>query len=105
MKTSFSTISMLSSGNETLISNYNNEEVIIDGTIKVSNTWADDTVGGVQVKKLENFTNSITQLFVGNNQMVMARWLQCHSSSDLVHLRSRQLGSWRGSQEVPMDLF
>ena len=61
-------------GNETLISNYNNEEVIIDGTIKVSNTWADDTIGGVQVKKLENFTNSITQLFVGNDQMVMARW-------------------------------
>ena len=61
-------------GNETLISNYNNEEVIIDGTIKVSNTWADDTIGGVQVKKIESFTNSITQLFVGNDQMVMARW-------------------------------
>ena len=43
-----------SNGNETLISNYNNEEVIIDGTIKVSNTWVDDTIGGVQVKKLEN---------------------------------------------------
>ena len=63
-----------SNGNETLISNYNNEEVIIDGTIKVSNTWADDTIGGVQVKKIESFTNSITQLFVGNDQMVMARW-------------------------------
>ena len=36
---------------------YNNEEVIIDGTIKVSNTWADDTIGGVQVEKIENFTN------------------------------------------------
>ena len=63
-----------SNGNETLISNYNNEEVIIDGTIKVPNTWTDDTIGGVQVKKIESFTNSITQLFVGNNQMVMARW-------------------------------
>ena len=43
-------------GNETLRdSNYNNEEVIIDGTIKVSNTWADDTIGGVQVKKIESF--------------------------------------------------
>ena len=61
-------------GSETLISNYNNEQVIIDGTIKVSNTWADDTIGGVQVKKIESFTNSITQLFVGNDQMVMARW-------------------------------
>ena len=57
-----------------MISNYNNEEVIIDGTIKVPNTWTDDTIGGVQVKKLESFTNSITQLFVGNDQMVMARW-------------------------------
>ena len=48
-----------SNGNETLISNYNNEEVIIDGSIKVSNTWEDDTIGGVQVKKIESFTNLI----------------------------------------------
>ena len=62
------------SGNETLIQNYNNEQVIIDGTIGITNTWADDTIGGVQVKKVQSFTQSVTQLFVGNNQMVMARW-------------------------------
>jgi hypothetical protein len=61
-------------GNETLISNYNNEQVIIDGTITVNGSWIDDTIGGVAVKKIENFTESISQLFVGNNQMVMARW-------------------------------
>ena len=62
------------SGSETLIQNYNNEQVIIDGTIGITNTWADDTIGGVQVKKAQSFTQSVTQLFVGNNQMVMARW-------------------------------
>ena len=62
------------SGNETLISSYNNEQVIIDGTITVNGSWIDDTIGGVAVKKIENFTESISQLFVGNNQMVMARW-------------------------------
>ena len=62
------------SGNETLISNYNNEQVIIDGTIAVNGSWSDDTIGGVAVKKIENFSESISQLFVGNDQMVMARW-------------------------------
>ena len=63
-----------SNGNETLITNYNNEKVIIDGTINVTGQWIDDTIGGVGVKKVESFTESITQLFVGNDQMVMARW-------------------------------
>jgi len=62
------------SGNETLISNYNNEQVIIDGTIAINGSWVDDTIGGVAVKKIENFSESISQLFVGNDQMVMARW-------------------------------
>ena len=35
-----------SSGNETLITNYNNEKVIIDGTINVTGQWIDDTIGG-----------------------------------------------------------
>ena len=61
-------------GNETLISNYNNEEVIIDGTISINGSWTDDTIGGVAVKKNIGITQSISQLFVGNNQMVMARW-------------------------------
>ena len=42
-------------GNETLITNYNNEQVIIDGSINVTGTgqWIDDTIGGVGVKKLK----------------------------------------------------
>ena len=62
------------SSNKTLISNYNEEKVIIDGTIPISNTWLDDQIEGTPVKKIESFTSTITQLFVGNNQMVMARW-------------------------------
>ena len=42
-------------GNETLISNYNSEQVIIDGTIAVNGSWVDDTIGGVAVKKIKNF--------------------------------------------------
>ena len=61
-------------GNETLISNYNNEEVIIDGTVSIDGSWTDDTIGGVAVKKNIGVTQSISQLFVGNDQMVMARW-------------------------------
>ena len=62
------------SSNKTLISNYNDEKVIIDGTIPISNTWLDDKIGSTPIKKIESFTSTITQLFVGNNQMVMARW-------------------------------
>ncbi len=45
-------------GNETLISNYNNEQVIIDGTVSVDGSWTDDTIGGVAVKK-KNWYHSI----------------------------------------------
>ena len=62
------------SGNKTLISNYNNERVIIDGTIPITGNWSNETIGSTPVKKIESITSSITQLFVGNNQMVMARW-------------------------------
>ena len=41
------------SSNKTLISNYNEEKVIIDGTIPISNTWLDDQIGGTPVKKIE----------------------------------------------------
>ena len=49
-----------SNGNETLITNYNNEQVIIDGTINVTGQWIDDTIGGVGVKKVESFTESVS---------------------------------------------
>ena len=45
------------SGNETLIQNYNNEQVIIDGTIGITNTWADDTIGGGKLKKYKALPN------------------------------------------------
>jgi hypothetical protein len=60
-------------GLPTVIKNYQNETVIIDGTIEVNGTWSDDPDNN-NVKLIENITSPITQLFVGNNQMVMARW-------------------------------
>ena len=71
-------------GNETLISNYNNEEVVIDGTISIDGSWTDDTIGGVAVKKNIGITQSISQLFVGNNQMVMARWPNAKFSDNTI---------------------
>ena len=57
----------------TVIKNYQNETVVIDGTIEIDGTWSDDPDNN-NVKLIENITSPITQLFVGNNQMVMARW-------------------------------
>jgi hypothetical protein len=57
----------------TTIKNYPNETVVIDGTIDISGTWADDPDDN-NIKLVENITSPITQLFVGNDQMIMARW-------------------------------
>ena len=57
----------------TTIKNYPNETVVIDGTININGTWADDPDNN-NIKLVENITSPITQLFVGNDQMVMARW-------------------------------
>jgi hypothetical protein len=57
----------------TIIKSYENETVVIDGTIVVNGVWSDDTDDSA-IKFIENVTSPITQLFVGNDQMVMARW-------------------------------
>ena len=58
------------SSNKTLISNYNEEKVIIDGTIPISNTWLDDQIGGTPVKKFKSFTFPKTQFL-----WVIIKWL------------------------------
>jgi hypothetical protein len=57
----------------TIIKSYENETVVIDGTIEVNDVWSDDPDDSA-IKFIENVTSPITQLFVGNDQMVMARW-------------------------------
>ena len=57
----------------TIIKNYENETVVIDGTMEVNGAWNDDSQNSA-IKTIENITSPITQLFVGNDQMVMARW-------------------------------
>lgn len=57
----------------TIIKNYQNETVVIDGTIEINGTW-DNDVNNNNIKFIENISMPITQLFVGNDQMVMARW-------------------------------
>lgn len=57
----------------TIIKSHEDETVIIDGTIGISGQWNDD-IDDSSIQVIDNITSPITQLFVGNNQMVMARW-------------------------------
>ena len=57
----------------TIIKSHEDETVIIDGTIGISGQWNDDTDDS-SIQVIDNITSPITQLFVGNDQMVMARW-------------------------------
>ena len=57
----------------TIIKSHEDETVIIDGTIEISGQWNND-IDDSSIQVIDNITSPITQLFVGNDQMVMARW-------------------------------
>ena len=57
----------------TLIKSFDGETVVIDGTIEILGQWNDDNSNS-SIKVLNGIDDQITQLFVGNEQMVMARW-------------------------------
>ena len=57
----------------TLIKSFDGETVIIDGTIEIVGQWNDDNANS-SIKVVNGIDDEITQLFVGNEQMVMARW-------------------------------
>ena len=57
----------------TLIKGFDGETVIIDGTIAIEGQWNDDNENS-SIKFVNGIDDEITQLFVGNEQMVMARW-------------------------------
>ena len=57
----------------TLIKSFDGETVIIDGTIAIEGQWNDDNANS-SIKVVNGIDKDITQLFVGNEQMVMARW-------------------------------
>ena len=57
----------------TLIKSFVGETVIIDGTIAIEGQWNDDNANS-SIKVVNGIDDPITQLFVGNEQMVMARW-------------------------------
>ena len=62
-----------SNSSPTLIKNFAGETVVIDGTIEILGQWNDDNSNS-SIKVVNGINNQITQLFVGNEQMVMARW-------------------------------
>ena len=57
----------------TLIKSFDGETVVIDGTIEILGQWSDDNSNS-SIKVMNGIDDHITQLFVGNEQMVMARW-------------------------------
>jgi hypothetical protein len=57
----------------TLIKSFDGETVVIDGTIEILGQWNDDNSNS-SIKVMNGIDDHITQLFVGNEQMVMARW-------------------------------
>ena len=57
----------------TLIKSFDGENVVIDGTIEILGQWNDDNSNS-SIKVVNGIDDHITQLFVGNEQMVMARW-------------------------------
>ena len=62
-----------SNSSPTLIKGFDGETVIIDGTIEIVGQWNDDNANS-SIKVINGINDPITQLFVGNEQMVMARW-------------------------------
>ena len=62
-----------SNSSPTLIKSFDGETVIIDGTIEIVGQWNDDNANS-SIKVINGINDPITQLFVGNEQMVMARW-------------------------------
>ena len=62
-----------SNSSPTLIKSFDGETVIIDGTIEILGQWNDDNSNS-SIKVVNGIDDQITQLFVGNEQMVMARW-------------------------------
>ena len=57
-------------GSEIVFTNYNNERVVLDGTVLIDSTW--QIYSGNIWKTTLGF--DIWQLFVDRNEMVMARW-------------------------------
>ena len=62
-----------SNSSPTLIKSFEGETVVIDGTIEILGQWNDDNSNS-SIKVVNGIDDHITQLFVGNEQMVMARW-------------------------------
>ena len=55
-----------------VFTNYNNERVVIDGTIPINSTWVQIGSSNLWRTKL---TQDIWQLFINWEEQIMARWL------------------------------
>lgn len=70
-----------SSGSEIIFTNYNNERVIMDGTIPITSTWTQIGSSNIWRTKL---SSDIWQLFLDWEEQVMARWPNAKFSDNTI---------------------
>ena len=70
-----------SSGSEIIFTNYNNERVIMDGTIPITSTWTQVGSSNIWRTKL---SSDIWQLFLDWEEQVMARWPNAKFSDNTI---------------------
>ena len=70
-----------SSGSAIIFTNYNNERVVIDGTIPINSLWTQIGSSNIWRTKL---TTDIWQLFVSWEEQVMARWPNAKFNDDTI---------------------
>ena len=70
-----------SSGSAIIFTNYNNERVVIDGTIPITSTWTQIGSSNIWRTKL---SADIWQLFINWEEQVMARWPNAKFSDDTI---------------------
>ena len=70
-----------SSGSAIIFTNYNNERVIMDGTIPINSSWTQVGSSNIWRTKL---TSDIWQLFVNWEEQIMARWPNAKFDDDTI---------------------
>lgn len=70
-----------SSGSAIIFTNYNNEKVVMDGTVPINSLWTQ--IGSTNVWRTK-LSSDIWQLFVNWEEQVMARWPNAKFSDDTI---------------------
>ena len=69
--------------NNITIKPYSSDKVILDGTVEISTSWTQSS-GNSSIYET-TLSQDIWQLFIGNNQQVMARWPNAQFIDDSIY--------------------